>query len=331
MKQLRHAAARERWIPILWWFQMLLVMGLALFVLVHRHSPPLALLMAILMVVGWGAPLVAVFSLAVPARAQRPAPAPGTGSFKEWLAHVRALARLLLYYEENPDLPPGVRRALHDARGDLRATLKTHPLRDDLERVCQRVRDGAVREMKAWLWLEYHPRLQDLVSQYGQSLAAAADEDERLMLLQETVENAAAWMTRHAMPRMLERERLACASDCAWLAAQAAAVQANRISPIELAAALVVEWGDFSEPWRPARVLHSALARLESRPAPETAGAAPAGEAGNVVVRNGKRYRRVRVRRQRRHRHYRGPSFVDILLSFGQWVKYSLRSWLFYR
>lgn len=330
MKYLRHAAARERWIPILWWFQMMFVMGIALFAMVRRHSPPLAILMAMLVVVGWAAPLVAIFSLSVPARAKVPAPAPGTGSFKEWLAQVRALARLLMYYEENSDLPVGVRRALHDARWDLRATLKSHPLREDLERVCQRIRAGAIREMKTWLWLEYHHRMQDIQAQYRQALVAAADDDGRLMLLQETVEDAAAWMTRHCMPRMLERERLACASNCAWLASQAAAVQAGQVSPIELAAALVVEWGDFSEPWRPARVLRRALARLETVPA-ETAGAAPAGEGGDVVVRNGKRYRRVRVRRKRRHHHYRGPSFVDILLSFGQWVKYTLRAWLLYR
>ena len=66
--------------------------------------------------------------------------------------------------------------------------------------------------------------------------------------------------------------------------------------------------------------------------AAEDAAAAPAD--GGIVIRNGKRYRRVRVRSRSSRRHHRrhlGPSVFDNLLSFGQWVRYSVRSWLLTR
>jgi hypothetical protein len=51
--------------------------------------------------------------------------------------------------------------------------------------------------------------------------------------------------------------------------------------------------------------------------------------AGNVIP--PRKRVRVRVRRQYRRAKYRGPSVFQVLLSFGQWVRYSFRSWLFYR
>ena len=54
---------------------------------------------------------------------------------------------------------------------------------------------------------------------------------------------------------------------------------------------------------------------------------APAPAGGGIPHRHRVR---VRVRKRRRHR-YRGPSILDILLSFGQWLRYSIRSWMLYR
>ena len=67
------------------------------------------------------------------------------------------LGRVLLYYEENRDVPPELRKTLQAARADLNDTLRAHPLRDDLERVCERIRSGAVQAMKAWLWKDIPP------------------------------------------------------------------------------------------------------------------------------------------------------------------------------
>ena len=67
-----------------------------------------------------------------------------------------------------------------------------------------------------------------------------------------------------------------------------------------------------------------------------TAGKA-ADEANGTIAVNGKIYRRkrVRVRVGRRHRprhhSHRGPSILGIFLSFGQWIRYSVRSWMLYR
>lgn len=335
MDQLRKSAAREQWIPMLWWFVMMGVMGIALIVFTYRHSPLIAILLAAVMAAGWLAPLAATWSLALPRRAKVSIPAPGEGSFREWREQARAIGCLLIYYDENPNLPPSVRQALRGAHEEIRGVLAAHPLRDDLERACWGIWSGAIEQAKAWFWQEYRPRLHDVLERHGQAVAAGLGENERLIALQESVENAAAWMTRQCMPRMLERERLACAHDCAWLAAQAGAVHDGTVSPIELAAALVIEWGDISEPWLPHKALRRALARLAvPPPAERTVPLAPAEGAGTIVIRNGKKYRRVRVRRPRRHHHRnpnRGPSIVDIFLSFGQWIKYSVRSWMLYR
>ena len=335
MNQLRQAAARERRAPIFWWLAVMLVSGAALVCATHGQSRNVAALLAILLLGGWVAPLVALASMAAPRRAKKPAPAPGEGSYAEWRKQARLLGRVLLYYEDNPNLPVDLRRKLGAAREDLRDTLKAHPLRDDLERVCQRIRAGAIQDVKDWFGREYRQEIRDLANAYEQEAAARMDEDARLLALQGAVSNAAALMSRNCMPRMLERERLACATDCAWLAIQAAVVHAGRISPVDLSEMLVIEWSDFSEPWRPASALRRAMERLERKdpdPVPASVAAVPGGD-GTVVLRNGKKYRRVRVRRQhRRHRaHSRGPSLVDVFLSFGQWVRYSIRSWLLYR
>ncbi|MGD9611439.1 MAG: hypothetical protein AB7V22_00895 [Kiritimatiellia bacterium] len=336
MQQLRQAAARERRAPIYWWLLLMGASGGALVWLVYGRSPPGAFFVAMLLAAAWAAPLVALRSLAAPPRAKKPAPAPGTGSFADWLAQARMLGRVLLYYQDNPELPPDLQREIRAAREDLRDVLRAHPLRDDLERVCGRVRAGAIRSVKDWFAREYRRDIRELANEYEQEAAAGMDADKRMLALRQAVEKAAALMSRNCMPRMLERERLACAVDCAWLAVQGVVAGPEHVSPVDLVEMLVIEWSDFSEPWQPATALRRALARLDradARPAPPPP-AAPAEDPA-VVVRNGKRYRRVRVRRQRRrpHRHFwnRGPSLADVILSFGQWVRYSIRAWMLYR
>ena len=330
---------------MVWWFAISLVEGAALYIVVYRHSPHGALLMAVLLLAAWLAPLLAFLSLAAPRRARETEPPPGEGTYDEWKRQGKLLGRVLLYFEDNPDIPPELRQTLLAARADLRDTFRAHPLRDDLERVCRRVRGDAICAMKDWFWGEYRRRVGEIQREYEKATESCA-EDDRLIALQAAVENAAAMMIRRCMPRMLERERLACARDCAWLAAQSVNGNGKRFSPIERAAALVVEWCDFSEPWLPALVFHRAMERLErdavlaahgEEPEPTDTGSFERSAHGldteHIVIRNGKKYRRVRVRKHhRRHsRHYRGPSLTDIVLSFGQWVRYSVRSWLMYR
>jgi hypothetical protein len=337
MKQLRKAAARERRIPILWWLFLMVGTGGALVAVIHRHWPPMAWLVAILLAVAWAAPIVAFQSMIPPRRAQDPMPASGEGSYDEWLKQARRIGRTLIYYEENREIPPELRLTLHIANHDLRDTLKAHPLRDDLERVCRRLTDGAIREMKDWLWGKSGSDIREVLHQYESDLACAVDENDRLIALQTAVENAAATMSRRCMPRMLERERLICARDCAWLAAQVANGHGRHLSPIQLAAALVIEWSDFSTPWKPARMLRRATVRLAAEEV--THAPAPAGEPVLVPEQEAtgvepKKYRRVRVKVRRKHHHsrpYRGPSILEILLSFGQWLRYSVRSWMLYR
>ena len=301
--------------------------------------------MAFLLLAAWLAPLLAFLSLSAPRRARDPEPLPGEGTYDEWKRQGKLLGRVLLYFEDNPDISPELRQTLRAARADLRDTFRAHPLRDDLERVCRRVRASAVGRMKDWFWSEYRRRVGEIQREY-ERVAESCAEDDRLIALQAAVENAAAMMIRRCMPRMLERERLACARDCAWLASLAANGSGQRFSPIERAAALVVEWCDFSEPWQPALVLRHAVERLERDSGAASGGEEPTStdtasferaphgtDTEQIVIRNGKKYRRVRVRKShRRHsRHYRGPSLADIVLSFGQWVRYSVRSWLMYR
>ncbi|HOE00441.1 MAG TPA: hypothetical protein PLD40_05690 [Kiritimatiellia bacterium] len=330
MKQLREAVTRERRAPIYWWFALLALTAGGLLFAVWRHTPHGALMLGILVVAAWAAPLVALHSLAAPRRPARPCPAPGTGSFREWQKQARLLGQLLLYYGDVPDLPNALREALYTARADLRDTLRAHPLRDDLERVCARIRAGAVREVKAWFAREYSRDIRALADEYEQTYTVSMDPDRRLLALQNAVEKAAAMMTRNCMPRMLERERLACATQCAWLAVQGAAQQ-GRVSPVDLAEMLVIEWSDFTEPWQPAQALARAVARLE--PATDTT---PAPEPAVVLPPTIKRYRRVRVRSRHRrprhsHRRNRGPGIGQIMMSFGQWLRYSFRSWFLYR
>ncbi|HAL92140.1 MAG TPA: hypothetical protein DCM68_03845 [Verrucomicrobia bacterium] len=352
MNHLRQTAARERRAPIYWWLMVMLATGTALVLMAHGHSRQAAAFLAVMLAAAWAAPLIALQSLASPRRAKAPPPGPGTGTFDDWKKQAHLLGRLLLYYGDNPDLPPEVRQALRAAREDLRDTLKAHPLRDDLERVCGRIRSGAVQQVKEWLWREHGPRVQEIVREYEHLVADGRDEDARILALQTAMETSAVLMTRCAMPRMLERERLACALDCAWLAATAAVQQASRLSPVELSAMLVIEWSDFSEPWRPGLAVRRVFGRLQPEPASEPARAiaapppepesapteappspvAPPAAADNMVIRNGKRYRRVRVKRKRkRNRRNRGPSLVDVFISFGQWVRYSVRAWTLYR
>ncbi len=334
MKQLRQAAARERRAPIYWWLVLMVVTGGALVFMVYDHSPLLAYSLMVLLAAAWVAPLLALQSLAMPRRPLKPPPPAGTGTYDEWRKQAHLLGRLLLYYGDVPDMPGELRCALQAARADLRDTLQAHPLRDDLERVCGRIRAGALKEIKNWFAREYRRDIRELANEYESTAAAGMDPDKRLLALQAAVEKAAALMSRNCMPRILERERLACAVDCAWLAVQASVVPDGQVSPVDLAEMLVIEWSDFTEPWQPASALQRALARLEEQPAPAPAAAPNAAPV--VVLANGKRYRRVRVRVRRQRRRpagslHRGPSIWEVLTSFGQWVRYSVRAWTFYR
>lgn len=347
MNQLRQAAARERRVPMFWWTGMALLMGGGLYLLLRPHSPFFAGLLAFLLAGAWAAPVLALVSLMAPRRATKPPPAPGQGSFADWKKQTHLLGRVLLYYADIPELAPELKNLLHEAREDLRDTLRAHPLHDDLERVCGRIRSKALPAVKDWLWQEFEPLIQAIVHETEQQMATCSDENERLLLLQRAVEKAAACMSRASMPRMLERERLACAHDCAWWAASTVDYHHEPLTAVELAAKFVIMWSDFSEPWRPVCAicgvvadLPGAIATAKLQPTlaaadkPELATAVdPATTGATVVVRNGKRYRRVRVRHKKSHRRRRtdGPSVFDILLSFGQWVRYSVRSWLMFR
>lgn len=346
MNRLRQVATSERRGPIVWWFVLLLATNLVLLVLAYKYSWRWTAFFGALLMAAWVAPLALMHARAAPRRAKRMPPQPGEGTFDEWAQYARTLGRLVMYYGDILDLSPEIRRKLKDAQADLRDTLRAHPLRDDLERVCERIRAEAVEPIKDWFARKHDPEIRALANAYEQAASVRMDEDFHLLTLQAAVENAAALMTRSCMPRMLERERLQCASHCSWLAVQAAAVHAGRVSPVDLAEMLVIEWSDFSEPWQPAQALRRALARLAQVHAePESAAAvaaeaagAPNGrgadESGTIVYRNGKRYRRVRFHRRserRRRRHVPGTRTVGILLSFGQWIRYSLRAWMLYR
>jgi len=340
MESLRQAAARERRFPIAWWLFLMVLAGGMFVAAIYPDAPHAAWLVALLLAAAWSAPLVAYLSLAAPRRARIPPPLPGRGSYADWRKQARLLGRVLLYHEDNPELSDDMRRMIHAAREDLRDTLKAHPLRDDLERVCGRIRTGALAELKDWLWRRNRHWIRELKKRH--QLHSDAEPNGPVAALKAAVEESAATMIRECMPRMLERERLACALECAWVAAQVPGIPGHSCSPVEVAGALVVEWCDFSLPWDPDRMLERSLERLSARPGPD---AAPeeAGEADppapiphgteTVVIRNGRRYRRVRVHRHRRRvrRSRHGPSVADILLSFGQWVRYSVRSWMLYR
>ncbi len=234
MEQLRQAAARERRAPIYWWLLLMVATGGALVWMVADHSRTGASFVAVLLGAAWAAPLVALQSLAAPPRAKKPAPAPGAGGFHDWLTQARMLGRVLLYYQDNPDLPFDLQREIRAAREDLRDVLGAHPLRDDLERVCARVRDGAIRGVKEWFAREYRRDVRELANAYEQEAAAAMDPDKRMTALRQAVEKSAAMMSRNCMPRMLERERLACAVDCAWLAVQGVVAGPEHVSPVDL-------------------------------------------------------------------------------------------------
>ena len=67
-------------------------------------------------------------------------------------------------------------------------------------------------------WVEGHPNALTITVGPGKGADIRGKDN---VALQAAVEKSAAMMTRNCMPRMLERERLACAMNCAWLAVQA--------------------------------------------------------------------------------------------------------------
>ena len=350
MNVLKRAAAREQLLPFIWWMGIAMAMWLLLLVLMFHHSMAGFVVIAIAGPLGWAVPLVLTRALSAPQRAKVPAPLPGHGRYRDWVRQVSLLGRVLMYHEDNPDLPRDLRHRLHATREDMGGLLRAHSPLEDLVQLCEDVRQGILPELKQTFWGHFRSRVRDLRVQYERELAGGMEPDCQLACLQEAVEGAAALATRYCIPRMLERERLYCAHACAWLAAHGSRGVHADLSPIDLAAALVVEWCDFSEPWLPAIVLQRAVTRLKESAqadAAELAQAAAAAAAATsappeecpgapAAALPAKRVKvRVRVKRRsghRRHcRHYRGPGMWDIMLSFIQWLRYSVRSWLLYR
>jgi len=355
MKYLRNAAKRERRAPILWWFLMILTMGTMLCILIWPHSHDFSIFLAFLLAGTWFAPVMAFYSLSAPRRAKSPSPEPGKGSYSQWIKQARLLGRLLLYYDENKELSPETHKAIRAASQDLRDTLKAHPLSDDLERVCGRIRSSALQKAKEDFWQTTRPRVEELIHAMEEEIATSVDRDEVPVIRHRAMEDVAALMARHCMPRLLERERLACAVECSWLGTVAVYAVDGMSSPIQVAARLVIEWSDFSEPWRPAKMLRHVLKQMSlsvpmvtepdkmwisalelGEPVEADSPAALEAEPVTVAVPietpdAAPKRRRVRVRVRRSRHQKRGLSILDILFSFGQWIRYAIRSWMLYR
>ena len=208
MNRLRQVATSERRGPIVWWFVLLLATNLVLLVLAYKYSWRWTAFFGALLMAAWVAPLALMHARAAPRRAKRMPPQPGEGTFDEWAQYARTLGRLVMYYGDILDLSPEIRRKLKDAQADLRDTLRAHPLRDDLERVCERIRAGAVEPIKDWFARKHDPEIRALENAYEQAASVRMDEDFHLLTLQAAVENAAALMTRSCMPRQLVRDGL---------------------------------------------------------------------------------------------------------------------------
>ncbi len=163
MKQLLDAAARERRAPIFWWLFLMVLTGGMFVAAIYDQAPHAAWLVGLLLAAAWVAPIVALHSLIPPRRSPDPIPAPGQGSYDEWKKQARLIGRTLIYYEENRQMPLELRRELHIAHHDLLDMLRSHPLRDDLERVCHRLWEGAIRKVKNWFWLNYSRSIRDVM------------------------------------------------------------------------------------------------------------------------------------------------------------------------
>ena len=344
----RRAATRERLAFAGWWAALALMCGAGLVAFVWARWPTIGLFAAVALAGAWLGPVLAWASLRAPRRNDAPWPAPGA-AYDAWRRQANALGRLLLYHQEDPALPQTVRRELLQAHRDLRRVLRARPSGDDLERECTRLRDGPVRLAKKTAWLAVWPTVKDLEAAWRESTATHTGAD-RHHLLHELVGAAAAAATEGSLPRLLARERWECVELCTDYALQLAAAPGRPlVSPIALAAALAIEWADFSIPFDPETPRATLVAFLveagetlpprafEAPPPPPSEPAEPPAPPSPSQ----KHYRRVRVRVRHERHHHRSllRRLVDEPLSsvrrgcfsFAQWIRYALRSWFLYR
>lgn len=366
----RKAASRERRAFAIWWFALSFFYGIGLlWVLMIMHSGTLALFIGVILVGAWMAPLLALYSLRAPPHPTASWPAPDAG-YRDWLRQAHQMGRTLLYHMEAEQFSDHTRAILKAAHDDLRDTLRAHPLRDDLERVCTRIRDGALREAKEAIWLCMLPQLHDLKRNYTVQIADVSP-DRRIDLFRDYLGAAAILSSQWVLPRLLARERWECVEECTSYALQLNAPYANAsLAAMDIAAALIVEWADFSQALEPVRAAAFALAHVEETvafaPAPTEAPATAVPPATTIPdhadapapaeavppplpapdIPPRKHYRRVRVKTRHEHshhhhHHHRTPA--DILWheplvstrrafrSFAQWLRYAFRSWMLYR
>lgn len=368
------AATRERNVLPAWWLGLSLVLGgILIWKFAAAMGTSMIVFAAIVLAGVAFAPWAARRSLTMPRRAAEPAPAPGEGTYDQWRRQCKWIGSFLIYELDNPNLSPEGRAAMRAACGEMRGVLKAHPLSDDLERLCLQMRRDGVEKGKEDLWQAMQPGIQECRNWMEEQMAEVDSIDQRMEFLREVIGGTVATLSRIVLPRLLEEERVLCMTDCVWLATYALHSVDTTAMPVELSAALVLEWSDLSQPWTPASALDRALERLNqpaavfpsslapvaatapaaaaprtippessSPPPPAPVAPAPAAEpdaaadsTGNgehITIINGKRYRRVRVRKYKRS-HRRKKSHVmlmdarSILLSFGQWIRYSVRSW----
>lgn len=362
----RRAARRERLAFTGWWAALAFACGAAVTGFVWLRSPTAGLFAAIVLAGAWLGPILAWASLRAPRRNDEPWPDAGAG-YGAWRRQAHAIGRMLLYHQGDPALPRNVQRELLEAHRELRAFLRTHPRGDDLERECTRIRGGAMRLARKTAWLCVWPQVKDLEARWRESaadgsLASAA----RQHLLHELVGAAAAAASEGVLPRLLARERWECVELSTDYALQLAAAPGRPLlSPIALAAALAIDWSDFSLPLAPETTRANIAAffadngiPLPVAPAVPDAPAAPGTPPGPPVAPEvvapvpdvpaptpapastpapaptpaPKRYRRVRVKvRHERHRHRSLPQrlFGEPIVSVRRGIA-SFAQWLHY-
>lgn len=278
MDLLRQAAKRERSGTGVWWGVMAAVGGAAAVALLWRSHPTMAKAAAALWALGWAAPLVAAASLRSPAPTGAP-PKKGGGTWDQWRALCTGLGRMLAWGMATcPDRE--MREKMASAEKDLRDTLGAHPLKDDLERVCLRVATHAVAPLQTWFWREWlSGSAAQLRAEAERFMAEEEDEDGRMEVLSEAMENGAAKAMRCLYPAMLATEQEAGADACV-LAAWQGAKPGDPL--VELAMALCLERGSMTRPWQPVRARAHALRLVRTGKA--EADWYGGGEAGEPVA-----------------------------------------------
>ena len=354
----RRAATRERLAFAGWWAGLAFACGAGLVAFIWARWPTVGLFAAVALGGAWLGPILAWASLRAPRRNELPWPPPGAG-YDAWHRQTNALGRMFLYHQDDPALPKNVRRELLQANRELRAVLRARPIGDDLERECTRLREGPVALAKKTAWLAVWPTVKDLEAAWRES-ATTHTGAARHHLLHELVGAAAAAASEGVLPRLLARERWECVELTTDYSLQLAAAPGRPVvSPIALAAALAIEWADFSIPFDPEPVRDHLAAFLSANgiapavavpppaplpPPPPPAEAPAPAEAPEPPITPpppAKHYRRVRVRVRHERHHHRTllcrmveDSLSSIhrgCFSFAQWLRYVVRSWLLYR